>query len=151
MVGIIIIGSPNKIAENKIDEQEVRQAIIKNKLYQYLESKDSPLKDHIDTLLKQKHWKLLVAISHIESQFCKRKIAFNCWGIGGDHAYRKYNGYDEAIIDANNLIESWQERGRWLTIEDMNGHYVVPFNPTWERVVNQTLKDMDLITEEPML
>ena len=112
---------------------------------EFLESKDSPLAPDVDFLLEQKHWKLLIAISHIESQFCKRKISFNCWGIGGDTAYRHYSSYTEAIKDSNDLIERWQLRGRWLTIDDMNCHYVVPCNPNWVKVVNSTLKELDAI------
>lgn len=111
----------------------------------YLIGKGSPLADHVDTLMDQKHWKLLLAISHIESSWCTKKIAYNCWGIGGDSAYRKYPGYDEAIIDANELIEKWQAKGRWLTVEDMNGSYVQPKNPNWENVVNKTLKEIETL------
>lgn len=109
----------------------------------YLQAKDSPLAPEIETLLKQKHWKLLIAISAIESQYCKRQLGFNCWGIGGDNAYRQYSSVREAIVDANDLIERWQQRGRWHTVEDMNCHYVVPCNPNWVYVVTNVLKKMD--------
>lgn len=109
----------------------------------YLESKGSPLAPETDVLLQQKHWKLLIAISAIESQYCKRQLGNNCWGIGGDSAYRHYDSIRDAIIDAENLITRWQERGRWLTVEDMNCHYVVPCNPNWVSVVNKVLKELE--------
>ena len=115
------------------------EAVVK----QYLESKQSPLAAHTEFLLQHEHWKLLIAVSAIESQFCKRKIDFNCWGIGGDSAYRHYKSYEEAITDAHNLIEKWHAKGRWLTVEDMNGSYVVPGNPNWVRVVNHTLEEIE--------
>lgn len=115
------------------------QAVVE----EYLRSKGSPLSDHVDTLLQQPHWKLLIAISHIESQFCTRKLSYNCWGIGGDTNYQHYESYEEAIIDANNLIQRWQDRGRWLTVEDMNCSYVVPCSKNWERVVTSTLKEVE--------
>ena len=113
---------------------------------EYLESKDSPLAEDVEHVLNLKHWKLLIAISAIESQYCKRQLSFNCWGIGGDSAYRHYNSFSEAATDADALITRWQERGRWLTVEDMNCHYVVPCNPNWVRVVNLVLSELDALT-----
>ena len=142
----------NNISNNLPQESEVQAEVevtvekppsIEVVVGEYLKSKGSPLADHTEILLQQPHWKLLIAISHIESSWCTRKISYNCWGIGGDAAYRRYSGYDEAIIDANNLIQRWQDRGRWLTVADMNGHYVQPHNPNWERVVNLTLNEIE--------
>lgn len=116
---------------------------LEEKLENYLKSKKSPLSDEVEFLLSKKHWRLLVAISAIESQYCKRKIDWNCWGIGGDSAYRHYDSLQEAIADADALITRWQDRGRWLTVDDMNCHYVQPCNPNWVLVVNQTLKDLE--------
>lgn len=110
----------------------------------YLESKESPLAPETEFLLEHKHWKLLIAISAIESQFCKKQIDFNCWGIGGDSAYRHYPSIRAAIVDADALIEHWQkDHKRWLTVEDMNGSYVVPRNENWERVVNNVLNELE--------
>ncbi len=110
----------------------------------FLASKDSPLAPETDLLLKQKHWKLLVAISAIESQYCKRQLGWNCWGIGGDSAYRHYESIRAAIVDANNLISYWQQLGRWLTVEDMDCHYVSPCNQNWVRVVNKVLNELEV-------
>jgi len=131
------IPNPKEIVEAKRQEQ------LNSKIKEFLINKDSPLAQETDFLLDQRHWKLLIAISAIESQYCKRQIAYNCWGIGGDSAYRHYSSLREAIIDADALITKWQERGRWLTIEDMNCHYVVPCNPNWVRVVNSNLDELD--------
>jgi hypothetical protein len=111
-------------------------------LAQYLKSKKSPLVPDASFLQKQKHWKLIVAISAAESTFCKHQLDFNCWGIGGDSHYRHYKSFRAAIIDTNDLIEKWQLKGRWLTPEDMNCSYVVPCSPTWVRTVNRILKDI---------
>ena len=115
-----------------------------NKVVAYLHSKESPLSDdEVSLLVQQKHWKLLLAISAIESQYCKRQLGYNCWGIGGDSAYRHYNNFSEAIIDADALITRWQARGRWLTVDDMNCHYVQPCNENWVRTVNKVLHDIE--------
>jgi hypothetical protein len=108
----------------------------------YLEAKNSPMAPDTEFLMEQEHWRLLIAISAIESQFCKRQLGYNCWGVGGDSAYRHYSSFRAAIVDANDLITRWQTRGRWLTIEDMNCHYVVPCSENWVRVVNATLEEI---------
>ena len=93
--------------------------------------------------MSQKHWKLLIAVSAIESQYCKRQLGNNCWGVTDlKGKYRIYNSFAEGIKDTNDLIEHWQQKGRWLTVEDMNCSYVVPCSPNWVRVVNKVLKDL---------
>lgn len=118
---------------------------LNSEIKQFLESKESPLSAHTDFLLEQEHWKLLIAISAIESRYCKSQLGFNCWGIGGDSNYRKYSSIRAAIVDANDLITAWQSKGRWLTVEDMNCSYVQPCNPNWVNVVNKNLKELDAI------
>jgi len=122
-------------------------SVVKDNVKSYLESKGSPLSEYTDVLLQQEDWKLLIAISRIESAWCTRKIDFNCWGIGGDSSYRHYKDYPEAIKHAQEVINYWQERGRWNTVEDMNCHYVVPCNQNWVLVVNSTLKELNIITK----
>lgn len=115
-----------------------------NKVVAYLQSKKSPLsKDEVSLLVQQKHWKLLVALMGIESQFCRRQLGYNCFGVGGDSAYRHYNNFSESIIDAEKLITRRQTQGKWLTIESMNGSYVVPANENWVRVVNKVLQEIE--------
>lgn len=113
-------------------------------LFSYLSEKGSPLADEVDTLLSQKHWRLIVALSAAESTFCKHQLGNNCWGITSiEGGYKSYPTLKEGIEDTDALITRWQERGRWLTVSDMNGHYVVPYNPSWERTVNAVLEDLD--------
>jgi hypothetical protein len=117
------------------------------KLESYLKEKESPLAEHTKTLIEQKHWKLIVAISRIESQHCKIQKGFNCWGVGGDHAYRTYENYAEAIKDVNDLIEYWQSEGKWLTPEEMNCSYVVPCNQNWVDVTKAELANIEKAIE----
>lgn len=122
-------------------QSEKNQQDTTERVRAYLNSKKSPLNnEEISLLVQQEHWRLLIAVSAIESQYCKVQLGYNCWGIGGDSAYRYYKNFSEAIIDANNLIDHWQEEHRrWLTVEDMNCHYVQPCNDNWVRVVNSVL------------
>lgn len=147
LVAVSVLAFPS-LANDYVKEQErkaevAQQEQLNSQVKGFLESKESPLAPETEYLLEKKHWKLLIAVSAIESQYCKRQLGFNCWGIGGDSAYRHYGSVREAIDDADALITRWQERGRWLTVEDMNCHYVVPCNPNWVRVVNQVLAELD--------
>lgn len=143
---ILLLSGHNVAAKPKIEEPVKVQQDPTEKVVAYLNKKSSPLSDkEVNLLVKQKHWKLLIAISAIESQYCKRQKYFNCWGIGGDHAYRKYKNFSEAIVDANDLIERWQKKEKWLTVESMNCSYVVPCNPNWVNVVNFVLKQLNEI------
>ena len=123
---------------------EVKRLPPTDEVRAFLESKGSPLASHTETLLEQEHWKLIIAISAIESTYCKRQLGNNCWGItDSSGAYKSYASFDEAIVDANGLITRWQARGKWLTVEDMNCSYVVPCNPTWVSVVNTVLATLE--------
>jgi len=135
---IVSLGKPPPPIESTPQEPQLN-TLVRG----FLLSKESPLAPETDFLLQQKHWKLLIAVSAIESQYCKRQLGWNCWGIGGDSQYRHYGSIREATIDANDLIEHWQSRGRWLTIDDMNCHYVQPCNPNWVRVVNNVIKELN--------
>lgn len=135
----VVISKRVTVDKQDTPSQESLNILIRG----FLTSKESPLAPETDFLLQQKHWKLLIAVSAIESQYCKRKIGNNCWGVGGDSQYRQYSSIRAAAVDANDLIEYWQSKGRWLTVSDMNGHYVQPYNPNWERVVNNVLKELN--------
>jgi hypothetical protein len=143
IITIISFGFPKTIEIKQVEETIEQPVDVATKIRLFLESKQSPLASDAEYIAKLKHWKLLIAISAIESQYCKRQLGYNCWGIGGDSAYRYYSSFRAAAQDANDLIENWQSKGRWLTVEDMNGSYVVPYSENWERVVKQVLKQLD--------
>lgn len=112
-------------------------------LKSYLESKSSPLSGYVPELLAQPEWRMLVAVSAIESQFCRRKIGFNCWGIGGGYGYRIYGSYPEAIEDAGELLSRRRAQGRWTDVESMDCSYVYPCNRNWVAVVSSTLAEVE--------
>ena len=133
-------------------EVKLKSNNLNSEVGAYLKSKRSPLASHLDTLLEQEHWKLIIAISAIESSYCKRQLGNNCWGITDTSgAYKSYASFDEAIIDANGLITRWQARGRWLTVDDMNCHFVVPCNPNWVYVVNTVLAQLEIYERDRRL
>lgn len=141
VIGILFI--PTTKAPTEEERSAEAHQVKLEKVVKYLQIKGSPLsRSEVSLLIEQKHGDMLIALMGIESQFCKRQIAYNCFGIGGDSAYRHYKNFSESIVDADQLITRWQERGRWLTVSDMNCHYVVPCNENWERVVNKILNDI---------
>ena len=131
------------IAPVSVSQTQSQHSQLNSQIRNYLESKDSPLVSDTEFLLNLEHWKLLIAISAIESQFCTQQRGYNCWGIGGDRNYRSYSSFRASAQDANDLIEYWQSKGKWLTVESMNGSYVVPVNSTWVRVVNKVMGELN--------
>lgn len=156
-VGIILLlaFTPSETSNEAVpcppDAEKLRSQMLATqslRLQEFLESKQSPLAPDAEFVIGLKHWKLLVAISAIESQYCKHQLGYNCWGIGGDTSYRYYSSFRAAATDANDLIESWQVKGKWLTVEEMNCSYVQPCNPNWVKVVNDNLQILNEITKE---
>lgn len=149
LVALAIFLLSSRTYQIPIDEELIARQELEQNVWKYLEDKDSPLAQETEFLLAQKHWKLLIAISAIESQYCKRQLGNNCFGVGGDNAYRHYSSYRASIVDANDLINYWQEKGKWLTIETMNCSYVVPCNQNWVRVVNSVLAELNQYERSP--
>jgi hypothetical protein len=148
LVILFFIVTPKSASQVQEEVKKEQLIELNTRVREFLESKDSPLAPDTEFLMTLPHWKLLIAVSAIESQYCKRQLAYNCWGIGGDSAYRHYSSFREAAQDANDLITRWQAKGRWLTVEDMNCHYVQPCNPNWVKVVNINLDTLNRLANE---
>lgn len=127
-----------------VEEAEaIELPTLESQLIEFLKSKGSPLADYVSEILAQPNWKRIIAISHIESSFCTRKIDFNCWGIGGDSRYRHYKNYSEAIIDANRVMETYKTK----TYAQMDGVYVQPYSANWLRVTTKTDGELTAIEQ----
>ena len=109
-----------------------------NVLRSYLLRKNSPLADHVETLLLQPNWEIILSISHAESNMCKRHLGNNCWGIGGAKYHRFYPTFAQGIVDASVLIEKYQDRGL-TTPQEMMRRWVGWNNQSWIRANNQVL------------
>lgn len=108
----------------------------------YLVSKDSPLAEHVETLLMQPNWKIIVAVSHAESNMCKRHLGNNCWGIGGAQNHRYYKSFANGIVDAGELIQKYQDSGL-NTPKKMMRRWVGWNNQSWVVANNQILSQLD--------
>lgn len=115
---------------------------LEDELKKYLESKKSPLAPYAKELIAQPNWKRIVAITSIESSFCRRQVGFNCWGIkarkGG---YVKYSSFSQAIVDANRVMEKYKGK----TYKQMMGVYVVPGSPNWLNLTTRTDNELEQI------
>lgn len=151
----ISLSDSSKSQELIVEEKRVElvrqsadeQAELVAQAQSYLESQNSPLAKVTPHILAKKHWRLIIGISAIESQFCTRKLYLNCWGIGGDFAYRHYPTLEAGVDDVDALISHWQAKGKWLTPRAMNCSYVVPCNENWVKTVNSVISDLDAIVQ----
>ncbi len=113
-------------------------AILKD----YLASKNSPLTEHVEVLLLQPNWKLVLAISHAESNMCKRQLGNNCWGIGGVTYHRFYPTFSEGIEDADALLQKYIAGGL-DTPERIMRRWVGWHNYNWVKATNQILAQIE--------
>lgn len=114
-------------------------------LKKYLtEVRPSRLAEYADVLAEQPEWRKIVAISFVESTFCKRHYFNNCWGITYRSGLARYPSLKEAIVDTNRvLVKSYSDK----TYEQMNGVYVQPKNPNWLRGAKMIETELDIHVE----
>lgn len=137
--------------ENQIREMsktpEMREAEVlalrKQGLKKYLEDKNSPFVEIVDTIAELKHWKIVLAVSNSESSLGKRCADENCSGIGvepGHRLWRKYPSKREWAKDLDRLIE---KRYKNWTLEQMNGVYNQPGSKNWVKAARQVLEALE--------
>ncbi|HLC44495.1 MAG: hypothetical protein A2722_04405 [Candidatus Doudnabacteria bacterium RIFCSPHIGHO2_01_FULL_50_11] len=113
-------------------------------LRSYLAQKNSPLQEYSEILLMQPNWKIILSISHAESNMCRRQLGNNCWGIGGAKYHRFYPTFAEGIVDASKLIQKYNDNGL-DTPAKMMRRWVGWNNHSWVRANNQVLAQLDAI------
>ncbi len=128
----------------KTPEMKVAEALAerKTKLKIYLESKQSPLVNIVDTLAELKHWKLVLAISNSESSLGKRCHSNNCSGIGVEPGHPLWREYKTKADWAKDLDKLLERRYKNWTLEEMNGVYVQPGSKNWILAARQILEEM---------
>jgi hypothetical protein len=123
---------PILIQENRHEPsaEEIKAAQRKQALQKYLAGRKSPLADDsqaLDTLLRAKNMKTILAISFVESNMCRRQVYYNCSGIGGSKI-KHYTNFSHWIADFDNLLE---RRYKGLAAEQFIGYYVQPGSQNW--------------------
>jgi len=117
------------------------------KLERFLRSKNSPLAGQASLLVKKADendldWRLLAAISGIESSFgtIQPENSHNAWGWGGGYIY--FDSWEEAIIViSDSLGERWAKKGgrdHW----QLSKSYCPPNWYKWSMAVDKLMKEI---------
>jgi hypothetical protein len=136
---------PELIEENHREPtaEELEHESQKEKLKAYFAKWKSPFaKDDaaLESFLKSKNMRLMIAISFVESSMGKKCYYNNCSGIGGTPPkLRKYDNFSGWIADFDSLLE---RRYKGLPVEKFMGLYVQPGSPNWINGVKQILGEL---------
>lgn len=117
------------------------------KLAAYLESKNSVLAPYAVDFVKSADkygldWRLLVAISGVESGFAKIYVVgtYNSWGWGG--GYINLGSWDNAIeVISKALNENYATKWQARTVEEIGPIWAE--DPNWSKKVNLYLNQID--------
>lgn len=147
----------NQVPETTFDKEasyishsiEYQKVDKKFYLKNFLEKRKSPLVDHIDTFIKVSEeydidYRLLPAISCVESGCGKVLIpgSHNAWGWGG--GYIKFNDYEEAITKiAAGMDKGYFKKGR-ITPQQIGPIYAPP-SKTWAGKVEYFMEQIQEI------
>lgn len=121
------------------------------KLASYLEQNDSPMADEAGKFIQYPQWQRAVAISFVESNFCKKAMNKNCTSIGvapGDRLWRKYSNYADWMADMSKLMEKPIYKDRLNTFQKMKGVYVVPGSSAWVNGAQKKYDELMALTEQ---
>lgn len=119
-------------------------------LYNFLGRYDSPLKDHAAVFVAEAQnydldWRLLVAISGVESTFAKQLPynSYNAWGWGiyGNNTLR-FSSYPEAISTiSKSLRENYIDRWGAKNVYQIGRFYAA--SPTWAQRVSYFMEKIE--------
>jgi len=136
-------GTLNQNTIVRIEAFDQRKDILRN----YLKSKQSPLAEYAHVFVREADinnldWRLVVAISGVESSFGKRipPGSYNAYGWRGGKHY--FNSWEESIkIVSRTLNEKYYGKGV-VTIEQIGKKYAPP-STTWARNVRFFMHKID--------
>lgn len=122
-----------------------------NNLKLYLEKHRSPLAEFAGEIIKQPQWQRALAISWVESNFCKRHMDNNCSGIGvapGHKLWRKYETHLDWFKDMSALMEKPIYKDKYTTFQKMRGVYVQPGSANWVNGAQKKYNELIKLTQE---
>jgi hypothetical protein len=122
-----------------------------NNLKLYLEKHRSPLAEYAGEMIKQPQWQRALAISWVESNFCKRHVDNNCSGIGvapGHKLWRKYETHLDWFKDMSALMEKPIYKEKYTTFQKMRGVYVQPGSANWVNGAQKKYNELIKLTQE---
>lgn len=115
----------------------------------YLKKHNSPLEPYASEMVKQPQWQRALAISWVESNFCKRHADNNCSGIGvapGHKSWRKYPTHLEWFKDMAKLMEKPIYKEKYTTFKKMRGVYVQPGSDNWVNGAQKKFNELNQLT-----
>lgn len=134
-----------------IGVRDIRAEILKT----YLERNDSPLASYSEVFVKEADknnidWKLLVAISGVESTFGKAipSYSFNGWGFGiyGNHVLR-FHSWEEGIATVSqSLRNEYMDKYKAKNIHEIGSLYAS--DNGWAYKVDNYMQKLSEIEEE---
>ncbi len=149
----LLFASTNKVFAEQISESA--QLITKNericyftderkqKLYDFLTTRNSPLADHVDTLINQADenqldYRLVAAISGVESGYGKHIPygSYNAYGWGNGKIY--FQNWEEGIIKVSQTLnKTYAQKWNAITPDQIGKYYAA--SPTWAQRVNYNM------------
>lgn len=120
-------------------------------LKEYLKKHNSPLEEYAAEMVLQPQWQRALAISWVESNFCRRHADKNCSGIGvapGHKLWRKYPTHLDWFKDMTQLMEKPIYKEKYTTFQKMKGIYVQPGSANWVNGAQKKYNELMEMTEE---
>lgn len=148
-----VAAKQRKISERQLTIQKLKQQIfLADRVRDYLLEEGSPLAYHANTLIHQKNWKKIIALSNAESSLCRRypQGKSNCWGVGGSDLWNMGSDLDQAIRQMDAFLNTAPRRSprkySQMSFEEMNGLYKQPAADHWvfnNKVVFDELTELE--------
>lgn len=144
--------NPNTQSNSNLTIADIETADpLVNNLKIYLKKHNSPLEEFAGEMIKQPQWQRALAISWVESNFCKRHMDRNCSGIGvapGHKLWRKYSTHLDWFKDMSALMEKPIYKQKYTTFKQMKGVYVQPGSQNWINGAQKKYDELIKLTEE---
>lgn len=141
---LLLLGSTEAIAgqEDSLSEVDYR----KLRLYHFLKEKDSPLQGHADDFISaadvwEIDWRLLPAITGLESSYGTRLVpnSYNGYGWAGGYFY--FDGWDQSIFYVSRKLKNkYYQQG--LDNPYKIGPVYAPPNSHWGSLVASIMSDI---------
>jgi hypothetical protein len=144
-VSILFLTQPLKVkaeARDPLDGIDYR----KLRLYHFLKEKDSPLKTHTDDFIHAADvwdidWRLLPAITGLESAYGTRLVpnSYNGYGWAGGYFY--FEGWDQSIFYVSRKLKNkYYQQG--LNTPYKIGSVYAPPNPHWGGLIASIMTEI---------
>lgn len=123
--------------QERVRQQALRLRKLTKEVQNYLAGHNSPLADHVATLVTLRNWKKIVALANAESSMCLRypQSKANCWGVGGADLWDMGNNLGDGIITMNHFLNKYplgsKVKYAEMSFDRMNGFYKQPAADHW--------------------